>query len=82
MERSWSNLHMIRLWSRQGLPAAVVMHRCCEHMGWQGPHPTLREIIFEMDRFKNPGPAREASRAAGVATVGSAGPGADRRAET
>ena len=81
MERTWSNLHMIRLWTRQGLPPAVVMHRCCDHMGWQGPHPTLRDVEFEMDivievdRLTNPGPAREAPQTAGAATAGSAGPG-------
>jgi hypothetical protein len=52
MERTWSNLHMIRLWTRQGLAPAVVMHRCCDHMGWQGPHPTLREIVRHMEYFQ------------------------------
>jgi hypothetical protein len=52
MEETWSNLHLIRLMTKQGHPPAVVMRRCCEHLGWQGPHPTLREIVRHMEYFQ------------------------------
>jgi hypothetical protein len=52
MEETWSNLHLIRQMTKQGHPPAVVMQRCCDHLGWQGPHPTLREIVRHMEYFQ------------------------------
>jgi hypothetical protein len=47
-----SNLHLIRQMTKQGHPPAIVMQRCCEHLGWQGPHPTIREIVARMEYFQ------------------------------
>jgi len=52
MHDTWSNLHLIKLMTKQGLPPATVMQRCCDHLGWQGPHPTLREVVRHMEYFQ------------------------------
>lgn len=54
---TFSNLHLIRLMTKQGHEPAVVMKRCCEHLGWQGPHPTLREIEQHMQFYRSRAPS-------------------------
>lgn len=48
MDHTWSNIHLIRTFAKPGHSPEIVMQRCCDHLGWQGPHPHLWEVQMIM----------------------------------
>lgn len=82
MRQSPHNVRFILMLDKRGLPPGVIWQRCCERLVWDGPLPSVSDIIAITGTpahrpVSDPGPAVDVARAAGGASAGAAGPGAN-----
>lgn len=75
MRQTPRNVLFILQQHKRGAPAHVIYHRCAERLVWDGPLPSVTDILRITG---TPGPAVDAARSAGVVPAGAVGPGSGR----